>query len=811
MKSPRKASGKPPAQQCVTDEGREGRACSPLPAAARTECAPYQPGPPHHPGNFSNPGDEKAKPVTRDLLLALALVSAILLAFLPVWHAGFIWDDNRYVTENPLLTASDGLRRIWFSLDSPSQYFPLTYTTFYLERLLWGFHPAGYHAVNLLLHAANALLVWRLLARLRVPGAWLAAALFALHPVQVESVAWITERKNVLMGFFFLLSLLAWTRFLEQSSQSPWRPGVREVGTKGRAGSPLPAAAHTDPDCAPYQASPDSHPWLYYGLALVCYALALCAKTTACTLPAALLLVLWLKKMPIRWRQWAQVGPFVALGIGMGLVTVWWERFHQGTQGKIFSIGPMERVLIASRALWFYLGKLLWPAQLTFSYPRWTISASHPSAYAWLVLTLALGVVIWRGRRRLGRGVEVAGLFFAATLSPVLGFIMLWTFVFSFVADHYQYLACLGPLALAAAGIQGGLGWAARGSPLLKPIGCAVLLTILGALTWAQCGQYADAETLWRATLARNPGSWLAHNELGLIRLDQGKLEEAAGEFKMTLALHPDDEKAHNNLALISSRKGDIAEAIAHFRKSLDIQPADPKARGALGTLLLQQGQVAEAITEFRKALDLEPGYSQARGDLGRALLRQGDFDGALACFGKTAALAADSAQQWHDLGEEFLNEGFLIESVACYRRALSINPRFADAWAGLGLASLQNGQFKEAEDSWQKALEINPAQPQIQNNLASLLATASDASLRDGPRAVALAEQANQSTGGANPIILCTLAAAYAETGRYQEAVATGRKALSQAQAQKNDKLAAALQEQIKLYEAGRPTRQAK
>jgi tetratricopeptide (TPR) repeat protein len=764
---------------------------------------------PHDPGHFGNPGDDKPRPDGRDWLLALALVFVTVLAFLPVWRAGFIWDDDVYVTDNPLLTASDGLRRIWFSLDSPSQYFPLTYTTFYLERLLWGFHPAGYHAVNLLLHAANALLVWRLLARLRLPGAWLAAALFALHPVQVESVAWITERKNVLMGFFFLLSLLAWTKFLEESGQSPRRPGVSEGEVKGRAGSPLPAAARAE--SASCQPSPSPHPWRYYGLALLCYALALCAKTTACTLPAALLLVLWLKKMPIGWRRWAQAGPFVALGIGMGLVTVWWERFHQGTQGTVFSIGPVERVLIASRALWFYAGKLLWPARLTFSYPRWTISASDPSAYVWLLLTLALGVGIWRGRRRLGRGVEVAAVFFAATLSPVLGFIMLWTFVFSFVADHYQYLACLGPLALAAAGIERGLGWAARRSLILKPIGCAVLLTILGSLTWAQCGQYADAETLWGATLARNPASWLAHNELGLIRLDQGKLEEAEGEFKMTLALHPDDEKAHNNLALISSRKGDIGEAIAHFRKSLDIQPADAKALGALGTLLLQQGQVAEAITEFRKALALQPAYSQARGDLGRALLRQGDFDGALACFGRTAAPAPDSAQQWHDIGEEFLNQGFLIESAASYRRALSINPRFADAWAGLGLASLQNGQFKEAEDSWQKVLDINPAEPQIQNNLASLLATASDAALRDGPRAVALAEQASQATGGANPIILCTLAAAYAETGRYQEAVATARKALSQAQAQKNDKLAGALQEQIKLYEAGRPTRQAK
>ena len=230
-----------------------------------------------------------------DWLLGLLIVVLTLVAFGPVWHAGFIWDDDVYVTENPLLTAPDGLRRIWFSLDSPSQYFPLTYTTFYLERSLWGLNPAGYHLVNFLLHAANALLVWRVLARLRVPGAWLAAAIFALHPVQVESVAWITERKNVLMGFFFLLTLWAWIKFIDGQSKRPWR---------------------------------------FYVLALVFYALALLAKTTACTLPAALLLILWLKKMPINWRRLAQVAPFVAMGIGMGLVTVWWERYHQGTQGE---------------------------------------------------------------------------------------------------------------------------------------------------------------------------------------------------------------------------------------------------------------------------------------------------------------------------------------------------------------------------------------------------------------------------------------------------------------------------------------------
>ncbi|MGD0411156.1 MAG: tetratricopeptide repeat protein, partial [Verrucomicrobiota bacterium] len=433
---------------------------------------------------------------------------------------------------------------------------------------------------------------------------------------------------------------------------------------------------------------------------------------------------------------------------------VWWERFHQGTQGAVFSIGPVERVLIASRALWFYAGKLVWPTDLTFSYPRWTISASEASAYVWLLATAALGVVIWRGRRRLGRGVEVAAVFFVATLSPVLGFVMLYTFLYTFVADHYQYLACLGPLALAAAGMEGGFGWAARRTPLLKPVCCAALLAILGGLAWFQCRQYAGAETLWRATLAKNSGSWMAHNELGLIRLGQGKLDEADDEFKIALALHPDDEKSYNNLGTVLSRRGEVAQAIAYFRKSLDLQPADAKAHDNLGVALFQQGQVVEAIAHFRKALDLEPDLAnahdnlgiallqqgeageavaqfrkaldlrpdlaKARENLGVALLRKGDVDGAMACFEKTTVLPADPAQRWLALGKQFLKEGRWIEAIACYRQALSINPRFAEAWAGLGMACFNNGQIKEAGEFWQKAL--TEAQAQKDDKLAGAL-----------------------------------------------------------------------------------------
>ena len=329
----------------------------------------------------------------------LLLAAATILAYQKAWHAGFIWDDDLYVTQNKLLTAPDGLSRIWFSLDSPSQYFPLTYTSFRFEYLFWGAYPEAYHWGNILFHTANAFLVWRLLWVLRIPGAWLGAAFFALHPVQVESVAWISERKNVLMGLFFLLALLAWVKFVEASSKERTK---------------------------------------YYCLALLFYALALFSKTTACTLPAALLLILWLKKVRIDWRRVVQIGPFVVMGLGMGLVAMWWERFHQGTLDEFYGVGLPERLLVASRAIWFYAWKLLWPANLVFSYPRWTISAGNLLDYVWLLATIVAAVLVYLGRHRLGRAPITAVLFFVATLGPVLGFLVLYTFRYSFVADHYQ-------------------------------------------------------------------------------------------------------------------------------------------------------------------------------------------------------------------------------------------------------------------------------------------------------------------------------------------------------------------------------------
>lgn len=601
-------------------------------------------------------------------LWGLLLAVATILVYQQAWRAGFIWDDDVYVTENKLLTAPDGLWRIWFSLDSPSQYFPLVYTTFRIEHALWGLHPAGYHWVNLLLHAANAVLVWRLLLVLRVPGAWLAAAIFALHPVHVESVAWITERKNVLMGLFFLLALLVWVKFVEASFRERWK---------------------------------------YYGLALFFYVLALFSKTTACTLPAALLLILWLKGTRIDWRRLAEIAPFVVLGIGMGLVTVWWERHHQGTQGELFQIGLPERFLVASRALWFYAGKLLWPVNLIFSYPRWTISAGNPLDYLWLVATAVAAAVIGFARRYFGRGPEVATLFFVATLSPMLGFIMLYTFRYSFVADHYQYLASIGPLALAAAGITRALDLEGINKRFLRGAIYAALLVTLGLLSWRQCAIYVDSDTLWRATLAKNPDSWMAHNNTAISLLGKGKVEEAIAHYNKALELDPNYSEAHFNLGNALLRLGRVDEAIAHYQKALETNPNNLPALYNLAGVLGQSGRMAEAIDHYNKILEKHPNHAAAHNNLGVALGRVGRADEAVAHYLKALQLNPSNAEAHYNLGNTLLQTGRVDEAVIHFKKALELNPNNGAAHNKLAGILRQLGQTEEAEFHSQKALEI--------------------------------------------------------------------------------------------------------
>lgn len=671
-------------------------------------------------------------------LFALVLVLATIFAYQPAWTGNFIWDDDFYVTKNPLLTAPDGLRRIWFSLESPSQYFPLTYTSFRIEHMLWGLNPTGYHWVNILLHAANALLLWRLLAELRVPGAWLAAGIFALHPVQVESVAWITERKNVLMGFFFLLALLAWTRFIDQQGE--------QATLRSRAHGKQRVKEVTE------ALKRDRLSWPFYWLALIFYLLALCSKATACTLPAALFLILWLQKKRINWRRVLQIGPFIVLGIAMGLMTIWWERYHQFTLGRMFGLGPLERLIVATHAVWFYLGKLFWPAKLTFIYPQWTVDASDPSSYVWLVAGIALCMAIYFARRYVGRSAEVAAAFFVVTLSPVLGFIMLYTFRYTFVADHYQYLACIGPIALVSAGLVKLTSSLKYGPRFLFALGI-LLLSTLGFLTWLQSANYRDSETLWETTISRNPGCWMAETNLGSELLERGDIDRAITHLETALQLKSDLPEAHNSLTSALFRKGDADAAIKEGHVALNFDPNNGETYAVLGMALMTKGQLDEAIAQLSKAVEILPNYGQPH-----------------------------------------------------YSKAFETLPNYSHAHYNLALALSEKGETVDAIAHYEKAVEAQPDLVEAVTNLAWILATSSDANIRNGSKAVGLAETASRLTHNTSPVVLRTLAAAYATNKSFDKALEAARRALQFAEEQRNSELADTIRREMSLYEVGQP-----
>jgi protein O-mannosyl-transferase len=547
------------------------------------------------------------KPLVPFLGGALAIAFWTFAVYWPALKAGFIWDDDVHVTGNQALHNLYGLKRIWFELGATQQYYPMVYTTFWFEYHLWGLHALGFHLVNILLHISGALLLWRLLVRLEMPGAWLAAAVFALHPVHVESVAWVTERKNVLSGVFYFAAALAYLRFESIcDAKERWRERT----------------AHLFND--------QSVRW--YVAALVLFVAALFSKTVTCSLPAALLLVRWWKQGRLDSRDVLQIVPFFAVGISLGLLTAHIERHDLGAQGTDWAFTFVERLLIAGRALWFYAAKLLYPAKLTFIYPRWVIDASQ--AWQWLFPVAAVGVILalWFRRRSWGRGPLVAVLFFCGTLFPALGFVNVYPMRFSFVADHFQYLASVGLIALAAAGLERALR-----------TGGIVWLLILGLLTWRQTHIYEGPVTLWQDTLAKNSNCWMAYNNLGNILLENGHAEEAANHYGKALQILPTYADAQANLGNILFGQGRVDEAIACYRKatatnatiSISATFNNANYRYSLGLALRQKGELDEALAHFREAVAMRPVFAEAQFNLGELLLLKGQVDEAVGCYQK--------------------------------------------------------------------------------------------------------------------------------------------------------------------------------
>jgi tetratricopeptide (TPR) repeat protein len=621
--------------------------------------------------------------LTRALIVAGLLLLMTLITYLPALDGQFIWDDEAHVTA-PALRSLTGLWRIWTDLRATQQYYPLTHSAFWLQYQLWSLNPVGYHVVNVFLHVACAVLFWRILGRLAVPGSLLAAAIFALHPVNVESVAWITELKNTLSGVFYLTALLLYLRF-------------------DPPGAPAPVAGRN-------REAKDARDWRLYGVALALFVCALLSKTVTASLPAALLLIVWWKEGRLRWRRHVvPLIPFFVIGAALGLTTAWLERYLLGAEGDAFGFTWVDRALIAGRALWFYAGKLLWPVNMIFIYPRWDIDRSVWWQYLYPAAALAALVALWLLRGQLGRGPLVAALFFVGSLVPALGFFNIYSFQYSFVADHFQYLASLGLITMAVALIAAGL---ARLGLWKRPGGnavCATLLLVLAVLSWRQAHLYTDLETLYRDVIARNPSGSMAYFNLGGLYWQQGRHAEAIAVYRTLIAMRPDHVRAYSNLGVVYASQGRYEEAIALYRSAVAITPNFMAAHYELGLAHAAQGRPVEAIAEYKAALAIQPDFVKAYERLAAAYSDLGRYPEAIAALNAALAIAPAIPEAYNNLGLLYRKQGQFAEAVAAYRSAITLKPDFAAAYNNLGAAYGTQGKYTEAIAAWQSAVRLDP------------------------------------------------------------------------------------------------------
>ncbi len=527
------------------------------------------------------------------------LLVATFAAYAPALHGGLLWDDRAHVTR-PELQSVSGLGRIWFELGATQQYYPLVHTAFWVEHRLWGESPFGYHLVNVLLHAAVAALAYLILQRLRVPGAGLAAAIFALHPVHVESVAWITELKNTLSAVFYMTAAWSYLRF-DENRQRRW-----------------------------------------YLQALALFVAGLFSKTVIATLPGALLVVFWWQRGSLSWkRDVLPLLPWFGLGAAAGLFTAWVEHTLIGAEGAAFSLTAVERCLLAGRASAFYAFKLLWPARLIFIYPRWGVSAGVWWQYLFPLGALALLAALWMVRHR-WRGPLAAALFFGGTLLPVLGFFNVYPFLFSYVADHFQYLPSLGVISFVSAVIVRRLDLLSLAQRRVAQATLIALVGVLGILTWRQARMYGDIETLYRTTLERNPDAWMARVNLGKILAERGDSPGAAAQYDEILrrtdrgaGSQPDPisgfarSQAQNNLGTVLAAQGKFDEADAQFQDAIRTNPKYADAYFNLGLVREAQQRLGDAETAYETAIRLGPHLAEPHNNLAIVLYAKGDYKGA--------------------------------------------------------------------------------------------------------------------------------------------------------------------------------------
>ena len=757
------------------------------------------------PGAGSSPSEEQGgilrrlgEVQTRDGLLVLAAL--VLLCYFPALFGDFVWDDVAF-SEETALHSPAGLLSIWFSpadIRNEGHYWPLTYTTFWLEHMIWGLAPFGYHAVNLLLHFANAALIWRLLRRLAVPGAFVIAAIFTVHPLRVESVAWIIERKDLLSGLFYLATVLAYLRFQK---------------------APRPRA---------------------YGLALFLFVCGLLSKSVVVTLPVTLLILCWWQTGTVTRKDLLRLMPFVVIAV---VITAADYAYYSSRESLDLGYSFLERCLIAARALWFYGIKQLWPGQPIAIYPLWEIRITDFLAWFYLIGALGLVGLLWFGRRRFGNGPLAGALFFAVTLAPVLGFIDYGYMQFSLVADRYQYLAGLGVLAVLIGGIAHGVQQRPNIYQAVALGLATTVVVVFGALTWQQAGIWKTQLTLFNHVIAHNPQAHSAHFNLAAALTKAERFEEALAARRTAVEQQPDSARAqaglcrdflnlnrldeaekhcrigqeldarsinsHQNLAEVFRRQQRYDEALASYQTVLNIRPDFALAYAGMSMVLAETERYAESAEAAAQSLSLQPNLMAGRLHLNQGLAewQAGNTTAAQTHF--ETALQAESDLQplftlasrhigqnreeeavqllqlaeelkpddpftYHRIAEVLRQLGRFDEALENYQFALDIQDSYLPATAGMGILMYRQQRYAEAADILRQALSLEF------NQLAdpgSLYRTLGQALLKldQVEEAIAQLERAAQ-LNPSDQLTLENLGAAYFTNQQYEDALDTQR-----------------------------------
>lgn len=610
---------------------------------------------------------------------AILLFVAVVAAFWPAFSAGFILDDDVMVTDNPLMRGPLG--NFWFTT-KPIDFFPLTYTTLWLEWRHWGMNPIGYHVTNVLLHGLSCIILWRIFERLKFPGAWFAALLFAVHPVNVESVAWVAERKNVLAMFFFTITAWAFIRYTQTDQKR------------------------------------------FYGLSLTAFVLSLLAKPAAAPWPVVAFALMWwtsrnavtpseklVSPWPLVAKCFVRTLPFFLLTIVLSAATVWFQynRAIGKVDGHLHYPDLLTRMTAAASIPWFYLGKALVPWGLTLAYPLWNVNP-HALIY-WLpaVAFLALFMVLWVYRERGAKPYLVGLAYFVLLISPVLGFFKMASHRYCFVADRWEYFALPAVTVLVAITLK---------RFKFFNIAAVIIATTFACLSFAQAKVYRNHESLWRDALQKNPSSWLAANGLGFSLQAAGRLDDAIACYNRSLGINPDQAEAHCNIGDALLSQGKTILATEHFREAIRIDPTYATSHYNLACVLQQEGKIDEAVSEYREALRTHSDWAHAHYNLGTALQQQGKVDEAIAEFRLALKYDDHYAPAYNNLGCLLAMQGKHHEGIAQIQRALELVPNYPDSYFNIGTILLDEHKPVEAIPFLQKAVASTPGKVEARVNL---------------------------------------------------------------------------------------------